>query len=132
MPCSPPRSPVPADGKGDRLVDVVLSHGAHPDLDDGWVSGQHDPVSPAHDLATGRPWDLDRAPRGMPVLHPRTTGPDRDDSGTGTADGLGRDADLVREHDSEVLVVVSAGTVHRLDHPRPVRPLSPAASPPTV
>ncbi len=99
-----------------RLVDVSLSNCAHSGIDEVWVSVQHNPVSLGEHLANGRPWDLDRNRGGMLVLHPRTTGEGRDGWSSGTADGLLRDADLIRGAGADALVVVSADAVYRLDY----------------
>ncbi len=98
-----------------RLVDVVLSNAMHSGIADVWVSVQYNPVSLGEHLANGRPWDLDRNIGGMLVLHPRQ-GSGRAGWATGTADGLWRNADLIRRHDPQALVVVSADAVYRLDY----------------
>ena len=98
-----------------RLVDVPLSNCMHSGISDVWVSVQYNPVSLGEHLANGRPWDLDRNKGGMLVLHPRQ-GAGRGGWATGTADGLFRDADLIRKHAPEALVVVSADAVYRLDY----------------
>lgn len=99
-----------------RLVDVPLSNCLHSGVTDVWVSLQHNPVSLGRHLANGRPWDLDRTHGGLLVLHPRTSDQGRDGWSAGTADGLLRDADLIREHAPDQLVVVSADAVYRLDY----------------
>lgn len=98
-----------------RLVDVSLSNCMHSGISDVWVSVQYNPVSLGEHLANGRPWDLDRNKGGLLVLHPRT-GEGREGWSSGTADGLWRDADLIRRHAPEALVVVSADAVYRLDY----------------
>jgi len=98
-----------------RLVDVSLSNCMHSGIADVWVSVQYNPVSLVEHLANGRPWDLDRNKGGMLVLHPRQ-GSGRAGWATGTADGLWRNADLIRQHDAQALVVVSADAVYRMDY----------------
>lgn len=98
-----------------RLIDVALSNCLHSAIADVWVSVQYQPVSIARHLANGRPWDLDRNTGGLLVLHPRQ-GDDREGWVSGTADGLWRDADLVRRQDPQALVVLSADAVYRLDY----------------
>lgn len=102
-----------------RLVDVALSNCMHSGIADVWVSVQYNPVSLGEHLASGRPWDLDRNRGGLLVLHPRQ-GEGREGFATGTADGLWRNADLVRRHGAQALVVVSADAVYRLDYDRVV------------
>ena len=98
-----------------RLVDVVLSNCMHSGIADVWVSVQYNPVSIDEHLANGRPWDLDRNKGGLMVLHPRQ-GEERAGWTSGTADGLWRTAELIRRHDPEALVVLSADAVYRLDY----------------
>ena len=98
-----------------RLIDVVLSNCMHSGISDVWVSVQYNPVSLVEHLANGRPWDFDRNKGGMLVLHPRQ-GAGRAGWASGTADGLWRNADLIRQHGAEALVVVSADAVYRMDY----------------
>ena len=98
-----------------RLVDVSLSNCMHSGIADVWVSVQYNPVSLVEHLANGRPWDLDRNKGGMLVLHPRQ-GSSRAGWASGTADGLWRNAGLIRQYDAQALVVVSADAVYRMDY----------------
>lgn len=98
-----------------RLIDVPLSNALHSGLSDVWVVQQFHPVSLEDHLANGRPWDLDRTTGGLLLLHP-SQGTDKEGWHSGTADALWRQSDLLREHDPEVTVVVSADAVYRLDY----------------
>ena len=98
-----------------RLIDFPLSNCLHSGLPDVWVIEQFNPVSLTDHLANGRPWDLDRTTGGLLVLHPRL-GEGAEGWHQGTADALWRNASLIREHDAEALVVVSADAVYRLDY----------------
>ncbi|MCW2666632.1 MAG: glgC [Frankiales bacterium] len=98
-----------------RLIDVSLSNCMHSGIADVWVSVQYNPVSLVTHLANGRPWSLDRNDGGLLVLPPRQ-GSDRAGWASGTADGLWRNAQLIREHGADALVVVSADAVYRLDY----------------
>ena len=103
-----------------RLVDVSLSNCVHSGLADVWVSVQYNPISLVEHLANGRPWDLDRNKGGLLVLPPRQ-GADRAGWASGTGDGLWRNAELIRRFDPELLLVVSADAVYRLDYSDVVR-----------
>jgi glucose-1-phosphate adenylyltransferase len=103
-----------------RLIDVPLSNALHSGLSDVWVVQQFHPVSLEDHLANGRPWDLDRTTGGLLLLHP-AQGTDKEGWHTGTADALWRQSDLVRQFDPEVVVVVSADAVYRLDYESLVR-----------
>jgi glucose-1-phosphate adenylyltransferase len=102
-----------------RLIDVSLSNCMHSGIADVWVSVQYNPVSLVTHLANGRPWSLDRNDGGLLVLPPRQ-GSDRAGWASGTADGLWRNAQLIREHGADALVVVSADAVYRLDYDKVV------------
>src|SRR5688572_5392633 len=103
-----------------RLIDVVLSNCRRASIDDVWVLEQYNPVSLASHLANGRPWDLDRTHGGLLLLHPRLGG-DRAGWHTGTADALWRNADVVRRHAPDALVLLSADALYRLDYEDVVR-----------
>ncbi|WP_116449611.1 glucose-1-phosphate adenylyltransferase family protein [Blastococcus litoris] len=98
-----------------RLVDFPLSNCQHSGIADVWVSVQYHPTSLSDHLANGRPWDLDRTTGGMMVLPP-FQGTERGGWVTGTANLLWRQADLIREHDPDALVVVSSDAVYELDY----------------
>lgn len=98
-----------------RLIDFPLSNCRHAAVSDVWVLQQFNPVSLSDHLANGRPWDLDRTYGGLLVLHPHP-GTERGGWHRGTADALWRHADLVRQFAPEVLVVVSADAVYKLDY----------------
>ncbi|MGY1802797.1 glucose-1-phosphate adenylyltransferase family protein [Blastococcus sp. SYSU D00922] len=98
-----------------RLVDFPLSNCQHSGIADVWVSVQYHPTSLSDHLANGRPWDLDRTTGGMMVLPP-FQGTDRGGWVTGTANLLWRQADLIREHAPDALVVVSSDAVYKLDY----------------
>ncbi|WP_052437018.1 sugar phosphate nucleotidyltransferase [Georgenia sp. SUBG003] len=98
-------------GSTHRLIDFPLSHAANSGISDVWVLEQHHPVSVTEHLAGGRPWDLDRTRGGLTVV-----GPEAGDQHTGTADALARRADAIRRHEPEVVLVVAADAVYRMDY----------------
>jgi glucose-1-phosphate adenylyltransferase len=99
-----------------RLIDFPLSNCLNAQISDVWVSQQFNPVSLSDHLANGRPWDLDRTSGGLLLLQPREGNDDRTGFQRGTADALWRNAGLIREFAPEVLVVVSADAVYKLDY----------------
>ncbi|WP_369131677.1 glucose-1-phosphate adenylyltransferase family protein [Modestobacter sp. I12A-02662] len=99
-----------------RLVDFPLSNCQHSGIADVWVSVQYQPTSLSEHLANGRPWDLDRTTGGLMVLPPFQATSERAGFTEGTADGLWRQAELIRGHGPDALVVVSADAVYKLDY----------------
>jgi glucose-1-phosphate adenylyltransferase len=98
-----------------RLIDFPLSNCQHSGIADVWVSVQYQPQSVAEHLANGRPWDLDRTTGGLMMLPP-FQGSERGGWSEGTADGLWRQSELIREFDPDALVVVSSDAVYKLDY----------------
>jgi glucose-1-phosphate adenylyltransferase len=98
-----------------RLIDFPLSNCQHAQIADVWISVQYNPASLTRHLSNGRPWDLDRTTGGMLTLPPRQ-GSDRGGRHAGTADSLWRNAELIRDRGAELLVVLSADAVYKLDY----------------
>src|SRR3954468_5623623 len=98
-----------------RLIDFPLSNCQHSHVADVWVSVQYQPQSVSEHLANGRPWDLDRTTGGLMMLPP-FQGSERGGWTEGTADGLWRQSELIRQFDPDALVVVSADAVYKLDY----------------
>ncbi|KGH47427.1 glucose-1-phosphate adenylyltransferase [Modestobacter caceresii] len=98
-----------------RLIDFPLSNCEHSQIPDVWVSEQYQPQSVNEHLANGRPWDLDRTTGGLMMLPP-FQGSERGGFTMGTADGLWRQAELIRQFGADALVVVSSDAVYKLDY----------------
>jgi glucose-1-phosphate adenylyltransferase len=98
-----------------RLIDFPLSNCEHSGIADVWVSVQYQPQSVNEHLANGRPWDLDRTTGGLMMLTP-FQGSERGGWTEGTADGLWRQSELIRQFDPDALVVVSSDAVYKLDY----------------
>jgi glucose-1-phosphate adenylyltransferase len=98
-----------------RLIDFPLSNCLHSAVSDVWVLQQYQPASLNDHLSNGRPWDLDRTTGGLVVLPPHQ-GSGREGWTKGTADGLWRNASLIRELGPRYVVVVSADAVYRLNY----------------
>ena len=110
-----------------RLIDFPLSNCMHSRLVDVWVIEQHELHSLNEHLSNGRPWDLDRTYGGLQVLPPYTSGVE-DDKGDGddaqpeggfaegNADAIYRHRRLIREFAPDLLVVLSADHVYKLDY----------------
>jgi glucose-1-phosphate adenylyltransferase len=98
-----------------RLIDFPLSNCRGSGIGDVWVLQQYQPHSLTEHLANGRPWDLDRTHGGLRVLHPYLG---RSESGwyEGNADALFRNKEDIRGFGAELLLVLSADHVYKLDY----------------
>lgn len=102
-----------------RLIDFALSNCAHSHIRDVWIVEQYQPFELNAHLANGRPWDLDRLHGGLRLLPPYETRDSDEDPETGFADGnadaLWRNRRFIRDFDPDLLLVLSADHVYRLD-----------------
>jgi glucose-1-phosphate adenylyltransferase len=98
-----------------RLIDFPLSNCMHSGLSDVWVIEQYEPQLLNDHLANGRPWDLDRTHGGLRVVPPHRgageTGWDE-----GNADALYKNRRAIRELGPELVLVLSADAVYKLDY----------------
>ncbi len=103
-----------------RLIDFALSNCRHSGVSDVWVLQQYQPQSLTSHLANGRPWDLDRTHGGLRVLHPHLG---RSESGWygGNADALYRNKADLTEFAADLLLVLSADHVYKLDYREVIR-----------
>ena len=101
-----------------RLIDFPLSNCLHSGLSDVWVVEQYELHSLNEHLSNGRPWDLDRTYGGLLVLPPnqRKHGGEEGGFAQGNADAIHRQRSLIREFDPDVLLVLSADHVYKLDY----------------
>jgi glucose-1-phosphate adenylyltransferase len=98
-----------------RLIDVPLSNCVHSEITDVWVIEQFEPHALNDHLTNGRPWDLDRTVGGLRLLTPHTA-PDEGGFHQGNADALYRNRRLIREFNPDLLLVLSADHLYRLDY----------------
>lgn len=98
-----------------RLIDFPLSNCANSGIHDVWVVQQYLPHALEDHLANGRPWDLDRTSGGLLILQPFTGG---EEGGfhKGNADSLWRHRRLIAQFGADVVLVLSADAVYRLDY----------------
>jgi len=102
-----------------RLIDFPLTNCHHSGLSDVWVVEQYLPFHLNEHLANGRPWDLDRLRGGLRVMPPYQArgGSDNGDGfAQGNADALWRNREYFREFDPDLLLVLSADHVYRMDY----------------
>jgi len=98
-----------------RLIDVPLSNCVNSGLEDVWIVEQYQAHTLNEHLVNGRPWDLDRTMGGLRLLPPYTGD---DDSGWhhGNADAIFRNRRLISAFEPELVLVLSADHVYRLDY----------------
>lgn len=98
-----------------RLIDMPLSNLRNSDINNVWVVAQYEVQSVIDALAHGRPWDLDRTHGGLRIITPQQ---ERDgaDWHEGNADAIYKTRDLIRQFDPDVLLVLSADHIYRLDY----------------
>jgi glucose-1-phosphate adenylyltransferase len=99
-----------------RLIDFPLSNCVHSGIEDVWVLQQYRLQSLNDELANGRPWDLDRTFGGLRLLPPQLGAGEEDGFHEGNADAIWRNRQLIAERDPEIVLVLSADHVYRLDY----------------
>lgn len=99
-----------------RLIDFALSNCMHSGLSDVWVIEQYQPHTLNEHLANGRPWDLDRTYGGLQVLPPYETPEDAAGGfAQGNADAIYRHRQFISEFAPDILLVLSADHIYKLD-----------------
>ena len=98
-----------------RLIDFVLSNCMHSKLQDVWLVQQYQAHSLSEHVANGRPWDLDRTHGGLRVVQPYLG---RSESGwyKGNADAIYRNKTELARSGADLLLVLSADHVYKLDY----------------
>lgn len=97
-----------------RLIDFPLSNCVHSRIRDVWIIQQYEPHELTRQLANGRPWDLDRNSGGLQIVHPYL-GDSESGWYEGNADALHRNREAIADHDPDVLLVLSADHIYKLD-----------------
>lgn len=98
-----------------RLLDFPLSNCMHSEIVNVWVIEQFLPHSLNDHLVNGRPWDLDRTYGGLRIIQPYT-GSSESGWHQGNADAIHRNQRLIRDFDPDLLLVLSADHVYKLDY----------------
>ncbi|MDQ3181379.1 MAG: sugar phosphate nucleotidyltransferase, partial [Acidobacteriota bacterium] len=110
--------PVMPFGGSYRLIDFALSNCVNSQISDVWVIEQYELHSLNEHLSNGRPWDLDRTYGGLQVLPPFENDDESDDEGgfaQGNADAIYRHIDFIEEFNPDILLVLSADHVYKID-----------------
>ncbi len=98
-----------------RLIDFALSNCLHSQISDVWVIEQYEPHSLNEHLANGRPWDLDRTYGGLQILPPFQSESAEDGFADGNADAIIRHLKFIEDFNPDLLLVLSADHVYKLD-----------------
>ncbi|HET8604589.1 MAG TPA: sugar phosphate nucleotidyltransferase [Marmoricola sp.] len=106
-----------------KLIDFPLSNLVNSGLEDVWLSVQYQASALEDQVINGRPWDLDRTRGGLRLLVPQEGTGSMDEEGfaRGNADELYRLRDDIRRSGAELVLVMSADHVYRLDYREVVR-----------
>ncbi len=101
-----------------RMIDFPLSNLRNSEVEDVWVAVQFLARSITEVVSNGKPWDLDRNRGGFRLVVPEQGTGSVADEGfvSGNAEQLLQIRDAIRSHDPEVLLVLSADHVYRLDY----------------
>ena len=102
-----------------RLIDFALSNCLHSQISDVWVIEQYELHSLNEHLSNGRPWDLDRTYGGLLVLPPNQNRGDEEETESGFAEGnadaIYRHRSFIRNFNPDILIVLSADHIYKLD-----------------
>ncbi|MDQ4123955.1 MAG: glucose-1-phosphate adenylyltransferase [Acidobacteriota bacterium] len=102
-----------------RLIDFALSNCLHSQISDVWVIEQYELHSLNEHLSNGRPWDLDRTYGGLLVLPPNQNRDDEQETESGFAEGnadaIYRHRSFIRSFNPDILIVLSADHIYKLD-----------------
>lgn len=106
-----------------KLIDFPLSNLVNSGIEDVWLSVQYQATALEDQVHNGRPWDLDRTGGGLRLLVPQPGTGSMDEEGfaKGNADELFRLRDDIRRSGAELVLVMSADHVYRLDYRDVVR-----------
>jgi glucose-1-phosphate adenylyltransferase len=106
-----------------QLLDFPLSNLMNSRIDDVWLSVAYQASALEEQVHNGRPWDLDRTYGGLRLLVPQEGTGSMDEEGfaKGNADELYRLRDQIRTAKPDLVLVMSADHVYRLDYRDVVR-----------
>jgi glucose-1-phosphate adenylyltransferase len=106
-----------------RLIDISLSNLRNSGISEVGVIVQYQTQSILAELANGRPWDLDRTTGGLRVIPPQQVQGDEGEGellAQGNADAIHDNLDVIRAADPDVVLVLSADHIYRLDYGLPI------------
>lgn len=101
-----------------QLLDFPLSNLVNSGIDHVWLSVAYQASALEEQVRNGRPWDLDRTLGGLRLLVPQQGTGSMDEEGfaKGNADELYRLREQIRTAEPDLVLVMSADHVYRLDY----------------
>lgn len=101
-----------------QLLDFPLSNLVNSCIEEVWLSVDYQASALEEQVRNGRPWDLDRTHGGLRLLVPQQGTGSMDEEGfaQGNADELFRLRDQIRTAAPDLVLVMSADHVYRLDY----------------
>ncbi len=100
-----------------RLIDIALSNIRNSGIADAWIVVQYEAQSIISAVASGRPWDLDRTHGGLQIVPPRQEGIEAEGVWhEGNADAIYQNREMIRAFNPDVLLVLSADHIYKLDY----------------
>lgn len=101
-----------------QLLDFPLSNLVNSGVEEVWLSVAYQASAVEDQVHNGRPWDLDRTQGGLRLLVPQEGTGSLDEEGfaKGNADELYRLRDQIRTANPDLVLVMSADHVYRLDY----------------
>lgn len=100
-----------------HLIDISLSNIRNSGIADAWLVVQYEAQSIVSAVANGRPWDLDRTHGGLQIVPPQQEGANAEGVWhEGNADAVYQNRELIRVFDPDVLLVLSADHIYKLDY----------------
>ena len=105
---------VPYGGKY-RIIDFPLSNCSNSGIDTVGILTQYKPLELNDYVASGKPWDLDRADGGVHILPPyqsQTGG----DWYKGTANAIYQNIGFIERYDPEYVLILSGDHIYKMDY----------------
>ncbi|GAP62014.1 glucose-1-phosphate adenylyltransferase [Ardenticatena maritima] len=101
-----------------RIIDFPLSNCVNSDIYNVAVLTQYQPRSLNEHIGIGRPWDLDRTTTGgLRLLQPYQARPGENTAWQeGTADAVRFHLDVVREQNTDVVLILAGDHIYKMDY----------------
>jgi glucose-1-phosphate adenylyltransferase len=98
-----------------RIIDFTLTNCVRSGINDVYILTQYIARSLTRHIGIGKPWDLDRRKGGVHILHPRL-GYQAADWYQGTADAIFQNTPVIKELDTDHILILSGDHVYHMDY----------------